>query len=221
MHDKIVLVDKPVGFSSFQIVRMFQKFFKKVGHAGTLDPFASGLLIILIGRATKRFDEFQSCEKEYEGEILLGAVNNTYDISGRPIKYIQKVDFSSSDELRKTAEEFEGEVYQTPPPYSALKIKGRKMYELSRKGIEVRPKKRKVFIKKFSIIDYEDPRVKFNTVVGKGVYIRTLAFDFGERLGCGAFLLSLRRIRIGDFKVTDAVKVGDLFQNEFFKKRKN
>lgn len=226
MLDKILLVDKPVGFSSFQIVRILKSYYRKVGHAGTLDPFATGLLIILIGKATKRCIEIQKNEKEYIGEIILGMVTDTYDISGRKLKKIREgqwifvsrenagQNFSpahlSLEELNRTANEFTGEIEQIPPKFSAIKQGGRKLYELSRKGISVQPQKRRVFIKSFQITEFDYPKLKFNAVVGKGVYLRSLAFDFGNKLGCGATLLSLRRTRIGKYEVASAKKMGDI-----------
>ncbi len=219
MFHEIQLIDKPIGFSSFQIVRIFKKHYKKVGHAGTLDPIAGGLLILLIGKATHRFDTIQSCGKHYTGEMILGVVTDTYDISGRIIKKMSTAQMlsirknsvhPSINELEGIATSFVGKIEQIPPRFSAIKQHGKKLYELSRKGQEVQPKKRKVFVKYFHIIAVDYPIVRFDAEVGKGVYIRSLVHDFGERLGCGATLLSLYRTRIGDYKVTDARKLGDI-----------
>jgi tRNA pseudouridine55 synthase len=210
---EILLIDKPVGFSSFQIVRIFKKNHKKVGHAGTLDPFASGLLIILIGNATKDFLSYQQCEKEYVGEILLGTVTDTYDIAGKVIKQ-QHTEIKGAwtmGELNKNTRFFIGEIEQTPPVFSALKQSGMKLYELGRQGVAVKPKKRMVIIKQFSITAIDYPVVHFHTLVGSGVYIRSLADSYGRRLGCGAALLSLRRIRIGEHLIQHAKKVGEFF----------
>lgn len=215
MPDDILLVDKPVGFSSFQIVRVLKSYYSKVGHAGTLDPFASGLLIILIGNATKKFSYIQKHEKEYIGEIILGMTTNTYDISGKKMaEFNVGQGFSptnlSMEELNRNASKFIGEIEQIPPRFSAIKQEGKKLYELSRKGLKVQPKKRKVFIKSFRITEFNYPKLKFNAVVCKGVYIRSLAYDFGARLGCGATLLSLKRIRIGDYELAQAKKLGEI-----------
>lgn len=226
MSDKILLVDKPVGFSSFQIVRVLKGCYKKVGHAGTLDPFASGLLVILIGKATKKCMEIQRNEKEYTGEIILGMVTDTYDISGRKVEKMNEgpcvfdpqdnvgqsfgPENLSLEELNQTANNFTGDIEQIPPKFSAIKQDGRRLYELSRKGISVHPQKREVFIKSFQITEFDYPKLMFNAVVGKGVYLRSLAFDFGDRLGCGATLLSLKRIRIGKYDIADAKKLGDI-----------
>jgi tRNA pseudouridine55 synthase len=209
MRDSLLLIDKPVGFSSFQIVRMLQKQYKKVGHAGTLDPFASGLLILLLNRATKQFDNIQKREKEYVGEILLGITTDTYDITGieteRRILLNKEIDLST---LNHIAEQFTGEIDQIPPRFSALKHHVKKLYQLSRKNQKVKITARKVFVKSFNFLDVEIPILRFKTVVGKGVYIRSLAHDLGNVLGCGAILLSLRRTRIGEYGIAEARKIG-------------
>lgn len=209
MLSGIQLIDKPVGFSSFQIVRTFKKYYKKVGHGGTLDPFASGLLIILIGQATKKFIEIQGQEKEYIGEIILGMVTDTYDISGTLTKTKTSMDITLR-ELNRMAREFTGEIEQMPPRFSAIKQGGKKLYELSRRGFSVQPKMRKVFVKSFCITEFDSPRLKFHTVVGKGVYVRSLTHDFGRRLACGATLMSLRRTKVGKYQITNAKKLGDI-----------
>ena len=214
MNDGIIIFDKPVGFSSFQVVRILQHHHKKVGHAGTLDPFASGLLIILIGSETKKCESIQKLDKEYVGEMALGISTNTYDISGDEVDLFRKESSNFENfilqKFNKLAKKFTGEIEQRPPKFSALKQNGQKLYELSRRGIEVLPKSRKVFVKSFKIIACQYPVLKFSAVVGKGVYIRSLANDFGALLGCGATLVSLRRLRIGDYDVSRAKKLGDI-----------
>ncbi len=210
MRDNFLLVDKPVGFSSFQIVRMLKKFHSKVGHAGTLDPFASGLLILLIDRATRQFDNIQKWEKEYYGEILLGLATDTYDITGaRTGPQMQVKDFSLGD-LKHFAERFVGEIQQMPPRFSALKHKGKKLYQLSRRNQKVKIAARKVSVKSFDLLDFDRPILRFRSVVGKGVYIRSLAHDLGAALRCGATLLSLRRTRVGAYDVANALRLGQL-----------
>lgn len=210
MRDDILLIDKPVGFSSFQIVRILKKRYKKVGHAGTLDPFACGLLIILIGRATKKFLEMQTLEKTYSGEMVLGISTDTYDISGIQMQKSCSPKNLSLEVLDETANKFTGEIEQIPPRFSALKLGGKKLYELSRKGAKVSPRSRKVFVKSFNITDVNYSVLKFNVEVGKGVYVRSLANDFGDSLGCGATLISLRRTRIGEYDISQAKKLGDI-----------
>ncbi|MBN2620997.1 tRNA pseudouridine(55) synthase TruB [candidate division WOR-3 bacterium] len=203
-------MDKPVGFSSFQVVRMLQKKYRKIGHAGTLDPFASGLLIVLTDRDTKRFQSFEICEKEYSGEILIGVSTDTYDISGSIAMQERTGKKPTCAMIESAARGFIGAIEQVPPRFSALKHGGQRLYELSRKGIPVSPARRTVNIKSFSIDGYDYPIVTFTTVVGKGAYIRSLAHDLGQRLGTGATLLSLRRLRIGEYSVAQARAFGTL-----------
>jgi tRNA pseudouridine55 synthase len=206
----IMLVDKPVGFSSFQIIRILKRTYAKVGHTGTLDPFASGLLVILIGPATRRFTEFQSYEKEYHGEMVLGHVTDTYDITGRMLDHDARASGWSRDELQKIAREFVGRIEQVPPRFSALKQGGRKLYELSRAGKSVQPRKRHVHVKDFTVTMVAGRFIRFRTIVGKGTYIRSLVHDFGQRAGSGATCLALRRTRIEQYHVNAARSIGSL-----------
>ena len=207
--NSLLLVDKPVGFSSFQVVRILKNRFKKVGHAGTLDPFASGLLIILLNRATKQFDNIQQQDKEYVGVIILGFSTDTYDITGTQEKKSRICSTGMTlDELNRTAQQFVGEIEQTPPRYSALKKNGKKLYQLTRQNRSIDIAPRKVTVKSFEIVDVDLPILKFRSTVGKGVYLRSLAHDFGNVLGCGATLVSLRRTRIGAYHVAQAEKIG-------------
>ncbi len=208
IEKRIRLVDKPVGFSSFQIVRLLQKRYNKVGHAGTLDPFASGLVIIMLDKATKEFRHFERCDKEYIGEIILGIETDTYDITGQVVKKSGNVPELSIGSLQKDADCFTGEIEQIPPSYSALKIKGKRSYMLSRQGKKIALAPRLVLVKELTITDVYGKIVRFRAVVGKGVYIRSLAKDFGIRLGYGASLLSLRRVRIGDYNISQADDLG-------------
>jgi len=211
MNEPFFLVDKPVGFSSFQIVRTFKNRYRKVGHAGTLDPFASGLLIILTDQATKQFDKMQQMEKEYTGEILLGIETETYDITSIETSSGQTYNINTNIlELNRIAQEFVGEIEQIPPRYSALKQNGKKLYQLSRQKLMVNVVARTVSVKSFQITGVDPPILQFKTTVGKGVYVRSLVHDFGARMGCGATLISLRRTRIGAYHVVDAQKMGAL-----------
>lgn len=213
MHDSLLLIDKPVGFSSFQIVRILKNRYEKVGHAGTLDPFASGLLIILPNRATKQFEDIQRWDKEYTGELSLGYTTNTYDITGKREKEGDSSDICITlTELNHIAQTFVGEIRQTPPRFSALKRNGRRLYEISRQNKPVEVEPRKVLVKSFEIVGVDLPFVRFRSSVGKGVYIRSLAHDFGNRLECGATLVSLRRVRIGEYRVSEAKKLGDIIE---------
>ena len=208
-----LLVDKPVGFSSFQVVRILQKTGKKVGHAGTLDPFASGLLILLFDRATKQFDTIQKMDKEYTGEILLGITTDTYDITGLlTVSAISSEIDLDLKTLNRLARQFVGVVQQTPPRFSALKRGGRRLYELSRQNEFVKINPRRVCIKSFDIEKADPPLLKFKAVVGKGVYIRSLIHDFGKAIGPGACLLTLRRTRIGEHDVSQACSLGTILR---------
>ena len=212
MSAGIRLFDKPVGFTSFQIVKIFKRHYRKVGHAGTLDPFASGLLIVLIGSATKDFLSYQKCNKEYIGEMVLGMVTDSYDIAGQILKerWNGNTEGYTLDDLNQIASSFVGEIEQVPPIFSAIKQDGVKLYELSRQGIVVQPKKRKVMIVSFTITAVEYPILHFHTLVGTGVYVRSLVFEYGKRLGCGATVISLRRTKIGDDNVKTAQKIGEI-----------
>jgi len=209
----VILVDKPIGFSSFQIVRALKPRFRKIGHAGTLDPFASGLLIVLTDYDTKQFQNYESCEKEYRGEIVLGIATDTYDISGRITAQDHLYHRPTRTRLESTVRDFVGVIDQNPPPFSALKQGGQKLYALSRKGITVKPPKRTVKVSLFSVLAYDYPVITFRAVVGRGVYIRSLAHDLGARLEIGATMLSLRRHRIGDCAVTQAYTLGALLHH--------
>ncbi|OGC39103.1 tRNA pseudouridine(55) synthase TruB [candidate division WOR-3 bacterium RBG_13_43_14] len=213
ISEEIRLVDKPVGFSSFQLVRLLQRTHDKVGHAGTLDPFASGLIIMMFDRATKEFRHFELCDKEYIGEIMLGMVTDTLDITGQVVTQSNNIPIFSIDEVQKKADSFVGEIDQIPPDYSALKIQGKRSYVLSRQGKKISPVPRRVLVKELIITDLSGRIVRFRTVVGKGVYIRSLANDLGARLGCGGTLISLRRTRIGNYLIDDADDLGTLLMD--------
>ena len=206
---KVLLIDKPLHWTSFDVVRKIRNRLriKKVGHAGTLDPLATGLLIVCTGKFTKKINEYMASEKEYTGTFTLGAVTPTYDLESLPE---QQKDFSmiNAEQLHATTGKFTGEIDQFPPIYSAIKIKGTPMYELARRGEEVELKSRKIVISEFELTAIELPVVHFRIVCSTGTYIRSIAHDFGQALGCGAYLSQLRRTRIGEFSV-DAAEKGD------------
>ncbi len=210
---EIVLVDKPIQWTSFDVVRKIRNAIKpqkvKVGHAGTLDPLATGLLVICTGKSTKRIDTFQAEEKEYTGTITLGATTPSYDLE-RPID--QRFDWSgiSVDDIQKTAASFVGEIEQKPPAHSAIKMEGERVYEKARRGEIVEVKARRVHIYEFEITHIALPDVQFRVVCSKGTYIRSLAHDFGLAMNNGAHLSRLRRTRSGGFRVEDAWQVTDL-----------
>lgn len=206
----MLLLDKPSKITSFQAVHQIRKILnvKKVGHCGTLDPAATGLLLIMIGKATKLQDKFMKQDKVYRSSFLLGTVTDTGDTDGN---IIEQKD-SSHIEIEKLKEvilKFQGEITQIPPMFSALKYKGKKLYELARKGIEVERKPRKVNIRSIEILSFKNPVADIRIECSSGTYIRTLAEDIGKELGCGATVCALRREKIGDFDVEDALKEKD------------
>ena len=205
---KVILIDKPLHWTSFDVVRKLRSIIqiKKIGHAGTLDPLATGLLIVCTGKFTKKINEYMAQEKEYTGSITLGAVTPTYDLESLPE---QQKDFSfvTDEMLHSTTEKFTGDIEQLPPIYSAIKRDGVALYELARRGVEVELKPRNINIKSFEITAVELPVVHFKVICSTGTYIRSLANDYGAVLGCGRHLSSLCRTRIGDFKNEIAVSM--------------
>ncbi len=205
---KVLLINKPLKWTSFDVVRKVRNLvkIKKVGHAGTLDPLATGLLIICTGKFTKRINEFMAQEKEYTGSFTLGATTPTYDLESEPVNF-KTVDYLTEEEIKNTTSQFTGEIMQVPPAHSAIKQQGKRVYELARQGKEVILEPRKLFIREFEITDISLPVVSFRVVCSTGTYIRSLANDFGQALGCGAYLSSLCRTRIGEFKNEDAMSM--------------
>jgi len=200
-----MLVNKPIEWTSFDAVRKIRNLvrIKKVGHAGTLDPLATGLLIICTGKFTKKINEYMAQEKEYTGTFTLGATTPTYDLESEPGNF-KDINSITQDDIFNATKQFIGEIMQVPPAHSAIKIDGKRVYELARQGKEVKIDPRKITIKEFEITKIEMPVVSFKVVCTTGTYIRSLAHDFGATLGCGAYLSSLCRIRIGEYKLEDA-----------------
>jgi len=202
---QVLLIDKPLQWTSFDVVRRIRHLIrvKKVGHAGTLDPLATGLLIICTGKFTKKINEYMAREKEYTGTFTLGATTPTYDLESKPENF-KSIENISEGKIESATKSFLGEIMQVPPAHSAIKVEGKRVYELARKGKEVKLEPRKLFVREFEITAIELPVVHFRVVCSTGTYIRSLANDFGEALMCGAYLSSLRRTRIGEFKIEDA-----------------
>ena len=202
---QVLLINKPLEWTSFDVVRKIRNLIKikKVGHAGTLDPLATGLLILCTGKFTKRINEFMAQEKEYTGTFTLGATTPTYDLESKP-ENLKDISQLSNEKIIEATKQFIGEIMQVPPAHSAIKIDGKRVYELARQGKEVKIDPRKITINEFEITKIEIPVVSFRVVCSTGTYIRSLANDFGEALDCGAYLSSLCRTRIGDFKIADA-----------------
>lgn len=208
-----ILIDKPAGPTSHDIVDEVRKIFKirKVGHAGTLDPFASGLLIIGVGAATKKLAELQKMPKTYIGKMVLGAQSTTDDPEGIITK--NDAPLPKKEEIEMAFKKFTGEIKQTPPIYSAKKIKGEKLYNIARAGRTIEIPAVNVTVHSLKLLDYRGGLAEFETAVSSGTYIRALARDIGEALGTGAYLKELRRTAIGGFKLEDAVTINELGQN--------
>ncbi len=219
MND-VLLVDKPTGWTSFDVVAKIRgqvraayaekgvkptKRQLKVGHAGTLDPFATGLLIVLLGDATKKAGEFLKLDKTYEATICLGATSTTGDPEGE-LTLVSNTK-PTHQAVLEALQGFTGQIEQVPPAFSAIKVNGQRAYNLARKGQEVEIPARTVTIHELELLDYTYPDIKVRTHVSSGTYIRTLAEDIGQKLGVGAYCLELRRTRIGDYSIKDAVSI--------------
>lgn len=219
--DGFVLIDKEKGVSSFFVVRVLRRIFgvRRVGHGGTLDPLATGLLVVGVGKATKSLNQFLGCDKEYKVTAFFGSVSETYDEEG-PIS-----EFLPSSEKKKLEDLFEedcqpikdvikkhftGEILQMPPKFSALKVGGKRAYDLARKGLEVKLEPRKIFVQDFKILKNDFPRISFRIKCGSGTYIRSLIHDLGQVLGVGAYVERLRRTKIGNLSVDDALKIEEV-----------
>jgi tRNA pseudouridine55 synthase len=210
---QLLLINKPYNWTSFDVVGKIRNAFKplklKVGHAGTLDPLATGLLIICTGKMTKQIDTFQAQEKEYTGTMTLGATTSSYDME---TDVDQKFDTSgiTEDQIKNACNQFMGDIQQYPPAHSAIKIDGERLYEKARRGEDVELRLRNVTISEFEITGIRLPEIDFRVVCSKGTYIRSLANDFGKALNNGAYLSKLRRTRSGDYKIEDAMEVMEM-----------
>lgn len=215
-NGQILLIDKPLKWSSFQAVNKIKWSLKKhlglkkikVGHAGTLDPLATGLLIVCTGKFTKRIEELQGMVKEYTGTFYIGATTPSYDLETE-IDYHFSTEHIDTALIYKTVEQFLGEIDQKPPIFSAIKKDGVRLYEHARNGLEIEIAARKTTIHEFEITRIALPEVDFRVVCSKGTYIRSLAFDYGKALQSGAHLTALRRTKIGDYSVDNAIDVED------------
>jgi tRNA pseudouridine55 synthase len=210
---EVLLIDKPYEWSSFDVIRKVRNTIKikKVGHAGTLDPLATGLLIVCTGKKTKNIEAIQHQEKEYTGEFILGKTTASYDLETEIIPG-PDISFITPQHILDTALKFKGYIQQVPPVYSAIKVNGVRLYKKARKGQVVDVKPREVFIKEFVVEEISLPSVRFRVVCSKGTYIRSLAHDFGQALGVGAYLSSLRRTRIGDFSIKDSFLITEFVE---------
>ena len=204
---EILLIDKPYGWTSFQAVKKVKWLLKakKVGHAGTLDPLATGLLILCTEKKTKEIESIQAQEKEYTGTITVGATTPSYDMETEPNEHFP-FEYINQELIEKTLPQFIGDVTQIPPLFSAIKVDGKRAYTLARQGSDHELKSRVINIREFEITRIELPEIDFRVSCSKGTYIRSLAFDFGHALGSGAYLSALRRTKIGNYSVLDAVE---------------
>jgi len=205
---KIVAIDKPVDWTSFDVVNKLRGMtkVKKVGHAGTLDPFATGVLLICFAGATKQVNQLMELAKEYQGTFELGAETDSHDVTGKIVTQHPVPDLSR-EQIESAAKKYVGEILQTPPMFSALKRDGRKLYELARKGEQIDLEPRPVKIYAFDILDVRLPEIRFSVTCSRGTYVRALARDLGKDFGCGAFLKTLRRTRVGDYTVDNALSI--------------
>ncbi len=212
---KILLIDKPLDWTSFDVVNKIKFALKKsfpklkIGHAGTLDPKATGLLIVCTGKFTKRITEIQDQFKVYTGSFFLGATTECYDTE-RPVNQTFDISHITEEDILQNVEKFRGVISQVPPAHSAIKVDGKNAYDLARKGKDVSLKSREVTIYEFEITKTDLPHIYFRIKCSKGTYIRSIAHDFGQALNNGAYLTSLRRENIGEYSVSDAWKIEDL-----------
>lgn len=219
-NGQVLLIDKPLTWTSFQVVNKLRweikQHFKlkkiKVGHAGTLDPLATGLLILCTGKETKNIDTYQGQIKEYTGTFTIGATTPSYDLETE-IDNTFPTEHISKEILKETTQQFIGDIQQKPPIFSAIKKDGKRLYELARKGETTEIKARTVTISEFEITSIALPKVDFRVVCSKGTYIRSLAFDFGKALHSGAHLSALRRTKIGNFSVENATSIEQFISN--------
>ncbi len=219
--DGVILVDKPIGWTSFDVVAKIRGNLRritgnkkiKVGHAGTLDPMATGLLVVLTGKMTKQQDLFMKKDKVYLAEITLGARSDTDDAEGEVVSTgyeLQGAETEKENQIKETLRSFVGEIEQMPPQYSAIKLQGQKAYDIARKGEKAELKLRKVTVYSIDDIEVRADKVSFKCHVSSGTYIRSIARDLGENLGCGGYLSSLRRTSIGDLDVAEALAISEL-----------
>jgi len=215
VQDRILLVNKPLTWTSFNVVNKlrYKLKIKKIGHAGTLDPLATGLLILCTGKMTKRIEEFVGQEKEYTGKFVIGQTTPSFDLETE-VTEAKDISGITEENIRTAVNKFVGLIDQTPPAHSAIWVNGQRSYDLVRKGKEVELKSRQVMVSEFEITRIEKPEIYFRIVCSKGTYIRSLARDLGEALGVGAYLGELCRTRIGEFRLEDAKTIEEI-DNEF------
>lgn len=212
-YGEVFLVDKPLEWTSFDVVKKIRNALriKKVGHAGTLDPLATGLLIVCAGKQTKQIDSYMGQEKEYTGTFVIGATTESFDLE-KPIIPVADPSGISLEKVKSAASQLTGDILQVPPMHSAIKVDGKRVYESARQGIEVKMEPRPVQVREFEITKFENNVVHFRISCSKGTYIRSLARDLGEILEVGAYMSSLCRTRIGNFKLSEAKELMSLVE---------
>ena len=200
----IIVVNKPKGITSFDVIRKLKKILKtkKIGHTGTLDPLATGIMLVCVGKATKLASDLEAKDKIYIADFDIGYATDTYDIEGK--KIAENIIEVSKENLKQSIKKFIGNIKQIPPMYSAIKIDGNKLYHLARKGIEVERPKRDVTIEYINLLDFKDNKVKIETKVSKGCYIRSLVYDIGQDLGTYATMIALQRKQVGDYSLENS-----------------
>lgn len=215
----IIVVNKPKGITSFDVIRKLKKILKtkKIGHTGTLDPLATGIMLVCVGRATKLASDLEAKDKIYIADFDIGYATDTYDIEGK--KIAENIIEVSKENLKQSIKKFIGNIKQIPPMYSAIKIDGNKLYHLARKGIEVERPKRDVTIEYINLLDFKDNKVKIETKVSKGCYIRSLIYDIGQDLGTYATMTALQRKQVGDYSLENSYSLEQIekmiFNNNF------
>lgn len=212
-YGEVFLIDKPLEWTSFDVVKKVRNALriKKVGHAGTLDPLATGLLIVCAGKQTKQIETYMGQEKEYTGTFVIGATTESFDLE-KPIVPVADFAHITLDQVNEAASQLTGDILQVPPMHSAIKVDGKRVYESARKGLEVKMEARPVQVREFEITRFEGDEIDFRISCSKGTYIRSLARDLGEILGTGAYLKALCRTRIGNFLLSDADHLPDLIE---------
>ena len=220
----IIIVNKPKGITSFDVIRKLKKILKtkKIGHTGTLDPLATGVMLMCVGKATKLASDLEAKDKVYIADFDIGYATDTYDIEGK--KIAENIIDVSKEDLEQSIKKFIGNIKQVPPMYSAIKIDGNKLYHLARKGIEVERPERDVTIEYINLLDFKDNKAKIETKVSKGCYIRSLIYDIGQDLGTYATMITLQRKQVGDYSLEDSYsleKIEEMVLNNDFKFLKN
>ena len=211
MREGILIINKPKGITSHDVVAQVRKVLKlrRVGHSGTLDPMACGVLVILVGRATKLFNKFLNFEKEYTATLTLGKITDTGDADGRVIQDVV-CPVLSNEKILEVFKEFVGQIQQIPPMVSAIRYKGKRLYQFARLGLEVPRKPRTIFIKELKLIGFNPPLIKFYIRCSSGTYIRQLACDIASRLGCGGYISQIERLSVGPYHLDCAINLNQI-----------